>query len=172
MVYNKYRTTRQLLLVNASMEIPSYVTGLADGEGCFSVSFSKRKKMTLGIEVRPSFAVSQHQRNKDIIFFLQQFFSCGGVRYSRSDQNYKYEVRSLSDLITKVIPHFDNYPLQTSKKKDYLIFRQICELMKKNFHRQPSGLRKIINLAHTMNEAGERRYSSRNLLQMINKMKV
>ncbi len=154
------------------MEMHSYVTGLTDGEGCFSVSFSKRKKMVLGVEVRPSFSVSQHKRNRELILSLQKFFGCGGVRFSRADQNYKYEVRSLSDILAKIIPHFDTWPLKTSKVNDYQAFRRICLLMKQNRHVQPAGLRQIIHLASSMNAAGKRKYSPQDLLRMANKMKV
>ena len=56
------------------MEMASYITGFTDGEGCFSISFSKREKMKLGIEIRPSFSVSQHRRNKEIILYVKKFF--------------------------------------------------------------------------------------------------
>jgi hypothetical protein len=36
---------------------PWYVTGLVDGEGCFSVSFTLRKRLKIGIETRPSFSI-------------------------------------------------------------------------------------------------------------------
>ncbi|TAN58506.1 endonuclease [Patescibacteria group bacterium] len=148
------------------MSIASYVTGFADGEGCFSVSFSLREKMRYGIEIRPSFSVSQHKRNKDIILFLQSFFRCGGVRFSKRDQNYKFEVRSIDDLIKIVIPHFDQNPLKTSKQKDFENFKQICRLIRSNQHLSQSGIVKIVNLANEMNESGKRKYSKEDLLKI------
>lgn len=154
------------------MEINSYITGFVDGEGCFSVSFSKRQKFKTGLEVRPSFSVSQHQRNKEIILFLQKHFNCGGVRFSKRDRNFKFEVRSIKDLNQIIIPHFLKFPLQTSKQKDFEKFRKICDLVKKNQHLNIAGLRLIIELASTMNEAGQRNYPTKDLLKNINKMNV
>lgn len=154
------------------MELASYITGFVDGEGCFSVSFSRREKMKLGVEVRPSFSVSQHQRNRDVIISLKNFFDCGAIRYSKKDQNYKYEVRSIHDLVSKVIPHFDSYPLQTTKARDYQAFCKICQIIHAHKHASVSGMRRVIQLAVTMNEAGKRRYTSQQLLSMIGKMKV
>ena len=154
------------------MEMHSYVTGLVDGEGCFCVSFSKRRKIITGLEVRPSFSVSQHERNKGIILYLETFFKCGEVRFSKSDSNWKYEVRSLDDLLNIIIPHFDAYPLQTSKAEDFSKFRKICLLMKQNQHKSLVGLEKIIQLTKNMNAAGKRLYSLATLLSMLDKMKV
>lgn len=150
----------------------SYVTGLVDGEGCFSVSFSIRQKMKYGIEVRPSFSVSQHQRNKDIILFQQRYFQCGAVRFSKRDQNYKFEVRSIVDLVRYIIPHFEQYPLQTSKQRDFQTFKTVCRLIQTNQHLSKGGLKKIIQLTRFMNEAGQRKYSVPDLLKMVSKMKV
>ena len=149
------------------MDLYSYITGFVDGEGCFSVSFSRRQKMNFGIEVRPSFAVSQHKRNYEVIALLSKHFDCGGIRFSRNDQNYKFEVRNLSKILSNIIPHFDQFPLLTSKKNDFLLFREICFLMKRNLHVNRDGLMKIINIAYEMNESGKRKYAKDELLKYV-----
>ena len=149
------------------MDIGPYITGFVDGEGCFSVSFSLRKKMKLGVEVRPSFAVSQHCRNKDIIMRLQQYFNCGGVRFNKCDQNFKFEVRSTNDLITKVIPHFKKYPLQTSKAHDFEIFAKVCLLIKDGHHLNLEGLEEVLRLSDQINVTGNKRYNRNDLLKLI-----
>lgn len=149
------------------MDIKSYVTGFVDGEGCFLVSFSLRSKMKLGIEVRPSFSVSQHKRSQDIIFFLHQFFKCGGVRFSKRDQNYKFEVRNISDLMKIIIPHFKNYPLRTSKKEEFERFANICKLIYSNKHLSREGLEEIIRLSEKVNVSGNKKFNRNDLLKMI-----
>ena len=145
----------------------SYITGFTDGEGCFSISFSKREKMKLGIEIRPSFSVSQHRRNKEIILYLQKFFQCGGVRYSRRDQNFKYEVRSIADIVKKIIPHFEKYELQTSKKDDFNAFKEICRLIHANQHLNKTGMMRIIELSEQVNKTGNKRYDRKTLLKFV-----
>src|SRR3989344_5131251 len=115
--------TPALVLNKKAMEFSSYLTGFVDGEGCFSVSFNLRNKFSTGIEVRPSFSVSQHKRNLNILKEVRNYFGVGGIRYSKRDGNYKYEVRSIKDLIKRIIPHFDKYYLKTSKNADYKIFK-------------------------------------------------
>ena len=122
------------------MNDPSYLTGLTDGEGSFLVSFQKRPTMRLGIEVRPSFTISQHQRNKTILDWIVTFLDCGTVRFNKSDETYKYEVRSLTDLLEIIIPHFDQYPLRTSKAADFQKCKLICLDMAKGKHLTQSGM--------------------------------
>lgn len=148
---------------------PWYVTGLVDGEGSFLVSFSVRKKFHTGIEARPSFALAQHQRNRFTLERVEKYFQCGSLRFNTRDQTYKYEVRSVQDLVIKILPHFVKYPLQTSKRKDFELLCEICQLIGNRTHLYTDGLRQIINLAYQMNNLGARRYQKQELLQ---KMKV
>mgnify|MGYP001561734768 CR=1 FL=1 len=120
--------------------VGEYISGYVDGEGCFSVSFSRRNKMLVGWETKPSFSVSQNQDRSEVLYLVQKRFCCGFIRRDFSDKTLKYEVRSLSDLLEKVIPHFEKYPLISSKQKDFLKFKSICFLMNKNSHKNSSGL--------------------------------
>ena len=149
------------------MEFASYISGFTDGEGTFSISFSVRPKLKTQIEVRPSFSISQHKRNIDILKDIKKYFSVGAIRFSKRDQNYKYEVRSIKDLIEKIIPHFIAYPLKTSKLKDFQIFSEICGMIALNLHLKRKSLKKIIEKACLMNESGKRKYSREYLLRLI-----
>ncbi len=146
---------------------PWYVTGLVEGEGCFSVSFSFRKKLKVGIETRPSFSISLTRRDLPILQKVREFFGCGGIRYSRADRTYKYEVRSVRDLEKKVLPHFAKYPLQGSKKSDYEKFAIICRMVRANLHMNRGRLREIIELAYQMNPSGKRRHKKEDLLKVL-----
>ena len=149
------------------MELASYITGFTDGEGTFSVSFSLRSKMRLGIEVRPSFSISQHKRSLSVLQEIQMYFGVGAIRFSASDQNYKYEVRSTNDLVKKIIPHFQRYPLRTAKLHDFEIFSEICTMICENKHRNVKYLAGIIDKAYRMNESGKRKYPVTTLLKIL-----
>ena len=154
------------------MDFKSYVTGFVDGEGCFMVSFTLRAKLKTNIEVRPSFAIAQNKRSLAILERIQKYFNCGGIRFDKKDQTYKYEVRSLKDLQNKIIPHFKKYPLMTSKAKDFEKFVIICDLMNKSKHLNAKYLEQIIQLAYTMNQAGKRKHTKTKLLSILDKMKI
>jgi len=155
------------------MEIDAwYVSGFVDGEGSFLVSFSPRERIAIRVETRPSFTISQHQRSAKILSDIQRFFGCGTIRFNKSDETYKYEVRSLEDIAKHIIPHFERYPLHTSKQSDFIIWKDIVFRMMEKKHLAPAGLRNIIQAAYRMNNAGARRYAMNDLLRMYGKKKV
>jgi len=146
---------------------PNYISGYVDGEGSFLVSFSPREKLSIGLEARPSFSVSQREDRSEVLDLMQSYFDCGFIRYSKRDRNRRYEVRNLKDLNKVVIPHFRKFPLLSSKIKDFEVFTQICDLMQNEQHRTRDGFINIINLAISMNIGGSRRYDKKYLLSKL-----
>lgn len=144
-----------------------YISGYTDGEGCFSVSFLKRERLTIGIETRPSFSVSQNEDRSEVLYLMQDYFQCGHMRRDYSDKTLKYEVRKLDDLLTKVIPHFRKYPLISGKQKDFERFAQVCELMKEDGQHTKVGLRNIVKTAFKMNPSGKRKYTQTELFALL-----
>src|SRR5437773_1373367 len=100
------------------MDLASYISGFVDGEGCFCVSFQPSRRHRFGWEVRPSFSVSQNAERGQLLFTIQALWGCGSIRPDRSDKTIKFEVRMIRDLVEKVLPHFKNYPLLSSKRED------------------------------------------------------
>lgn len=97
------------------VDVPSYLSGYVDGEGCFTVSIAPRPTLVVGWEVRPSLSVSQNGDRSEVLLLLQDYFGAGTLRPDRSDKTFKWEVRSLPVLVTRVIPHFVAYPLLNRK---------------------------------------------------------
>lgn len=161
------RTIRQLLSLKRTMEFAAYITGFADGEGSFSVSFNRRSKLRIGIEVRPSFAIAQNAASRATLEKIREYFGCGGIRFSARDRTYKYEVRSIQDLVKIIIPHFDRFPLQTAKRRDFANFKIICQMVSQNRHLNHKYLTEIIDLAFAMNPSGKRRYNKSELLKFV-----
>ena len=156
----------------SSQLTPWFVTGLVEGEGCFSVSFTLRKKLKLGIETRPSFSISLNERDLPLIKQIHEYFGCGAVRYSKSDRTYKYEVRSVADLVMVILPHFEQYSLKGTKREDCLLFNEICRSVRANLHRSKRHLPEIIEMAYRMNPSGKRKHDKAVLLRMLDKIKV
>ena len=69
------------------------------------------------------------------------------------------EVRSIEDLVERIIPHFEKYPLASSKRHDFENFEKICRMMYQGEHRSKEGLVEITHLAYAMNPSGLRKYS-------------
>jgi hypothetical protein len=146
------------------MNIASYISGYVDGEGCFTISFSPRKKMRGGWEVRPSFSVSQNADRSGVLKLMQGYFQCGSIRPDRSDKTLKYEVRSIDDLVSKVLPHFAQYPLLSEKQREVERFAKVCELVHQRKHLTQEGIREIVTLAMQMNPSGRRQFTEGDIL--------
>ena len=151
---------------------PWFVTGIVEGEGCFSVSFNRRKRISVGIETRPSFSISLSKQNLKLLKELREYFGCGAIRFSRSDRTYKYETRSVEDIAKKIIPHFERFPLQGDKRKDFEKFQKIVGMVRANLHLNQKKLREIISVAYEMNPSGKRRYKKEDLLRVLSEVKV
>jgi hypothetical protein len=147
-----------------------YVSGLVEGEGCFCVSFSLRSRLRTRIEVRPSFSLSLNERDCRLLQDLQAYFECGWIRQSRSDRTFKYEVRSISDLANRVLPHFESFPLVGSKAKSFYGFSLVCQMIGQGDHLERHGLESIIRIAYEMN-LGKRRHSMAALLRELGEVK-
>lgn len=148
-------------------EIGWYLSGYTDGEGSFCVSFSPRRKLRIGLEVRPSFSVSQNSDRSEVLKLFQQTLGGGTIRPDRSDKTFKFEIRSLNDLIEKVIPFFRRFPLKSSKSRDFELFAQICLLMSLEKHKKVVGMKKVVQLAIRMNTSGKRKYQAQELFNFL-----
>ena len=98
------------------------------------------------------------------------FFGCGSIRHSRSDRTFKFEARSTHELIERVIPHFEAYPLVGGKRRSFEGFARICRMIGQGDHLERDGLREIIEIATEMN-LGKRRYSREQLLRELDEVK-
>jgi LAGLIDADG DNA endonuclease family protein len=157
-----YAGSRTLLV-----DLPSYISGFADGEGCFTVSISPRATIVVGWEVRPSFSVSQNADRSEVLLAIQRYFDCGALRPDRSDRTLKWEVSSLPLLWGRVIPHFRAYPRLSGKRQDFDLFANICARMVRGDHHFPASLKEIVRLAGQMNPSGKRGYLPELILESI-----
>ena len=133
-----------------------WIVGFVDGEGCFSCSIYRNRKMTLGWQVRPAFDVVQGESSRNVLEDLQRFFGCGKVYVNRRRDNHKehvlrFNVYRFEDLRTKVVPFFRDHPLRTSKRENFEKFVRIIELMELRRHMSLDGIAEIAEIQQTMN---------------------
>jgi LAGLIDADG endonuclease len=132
-----------------------WVVGFVDGEGCFFVGINRHLEMTSGFQVLPEFTVVQHQRDIQLLHALKQFFGCGVVRRNHAER-MAYRVRSVDHLKERIIPFFEQHPLKSKKRIDFVKFRRVLQLMARGEHRAADGVEKIRTIAATMNTGCER----------------
>ena len=149
---------------------PWFVTGLTEGEGCFCVSFAVRPKLRTGLEARPSFSLSLNEKDRRLLKDLQAFFGCGWLRASRTDRTFKYEARSIGDLLGAEVPHFERYHLRGAKAASFAGFAEVCRMVGQGDHRTREGLTRIVGIAYEMN-LGKRRHPEAALLRVLSEVK-
>ena len=146
---------------NQQERLSWYVAGYVDGEGSFHVAIQKSSNVRLGYQVIPEFHVSQNQERASVLREIQQLLDCGHIRdnhrTSPTDRSQVLVVRNREDLLTKVIPFFQHYPLLSSKQADFKKFAEIITAMQTNHHLEKSGLKRIIAKAFSMNGGGKYR---------------
>ncbi len=147
--------------------IAEYITGYIDGEGCFTVTFNVRTEAKLGWELRPSFSVSQNEDRRQVLDLIRVYFGRGAIRRDYADRTVKFEIRDHYDLITKIIPHFEQYPLLSKKQCDFELFKQICELVDRHEHLKAEGFAVAVHLAYQMNGSGKRKRTKEEITRSL-----
>lgn len=108
--------------LNAKLN-PWQVTGITDGEGGFFCSILTSDTNNLDntrIRVKLEFKITQKSHSEGILHELKEFCECGSVVIDNRDtKTKKYHVTSLSNIIEKIIPHFEFYPCLTSKHLNF-----------------------------------------------------
>lgn len=77
----------------------------------------------------PTFAIELHSRDIDLLYRIKEFFGVGNVYLIENKGHALFAVNSIKDLLNVIIPHYENYPLLTIKKVNFLLFKEILDLM-------------------------------------------
>ena len=130
---------------------PYWVTGFADAESCFSLKMSKKSNLKSGWNVSPEFRIDLHCRDLLLLRKIQSFFGVGIINQYESKNSVVYSVQSLRDIINVIIPHFDQYPLITQKRADYLLFKQGIELLNLKARSNIESIQEIVSIKASLN---------------------
>jgi len=99
-----------------------------------------------------SYKVTQKEHSAGILYDLQRYFGCGNVHIdNRKEKALKFNVTKIDDIINKIIPHFEKYPLLTYKNLDYQDFRKVAHMIKDGVHLSEPGMNSIISIKENMN---------------------
>jgi hypothetical protein len=142
--------------------IEQWIVGFVDGEGCFSISVVRNPGCRLGWQVQHEFAVTQAASSRPALDLLVEEFGCGRViENPRTDHHellLRFSVKRRSDLVTRVIPFFEEHPLITAKRLDFERFTSILQVMQDGGHLTEAGLRWIARETEQMNRRQRSRY--------------
>jgi len=128
----------------------NWLAGFTDGEGCFSLEISKGTTKT-GFSVALRFIISQKSRD---ILLLKSFinkFGCGSLKTVSDKGMSNYSCSKLVDINNYIIPFFNKYPIEGSKRLDYLDFCRAAELINAKAHLTSEGLEELRQIKAGMN---------------------
>lgn len=81
------------------------------------------------------FNITLHKRDIQLLYLIKDFFGVGNIRIKANSNYVYYNVDSIKDLII-IINHFEEYPLLTIKKTNYLQFVKVLNMIKEKKHLQ------------------------------------
>lgn len=132
-----------------------WVAGFVDGEGCFYVKTSKIKQgLGIAYKVNVYFSISQHIRDIALLESLVTYFNSGLVEKVKTRPTQScYVVYKFDDILTKIIPFFDRYPLKGKNLLDFYDFKKIATITEKNtkYGENSDLLKEIIKIKKNMN---------------------
>ncbi len=137
---------------------PHFFSGFVQSDGCFHVGLEKDSTAKHKIRIKPTFYVTQlNSKDKKIspvLRMARNLLQVGHYIPDRKKNCSSLRVNTLKDLNNNVLPHFEEHPLLSEKKKDYLVFKEIVEKMNKKLYNTIKGFCDIYNLALSMNNNG------------------
>ena len=146
---------------------PFWISGFVSGDSTFSVSIEKSTNK-VGTRVRLIFGTCLHIRDNQILRGIANYFNIlneksGGSLTSNNVTEIKdkyiflstntslLQIKNLSDIESKIIPFFNQYPILGVKRLDFEDFKKIAELVKKKEHLSEEGIRNIRKIVEGMN---------------------
>lgn len=155
---------------------PFWISGFVSGDGYFTIKIGNNAGTSIGIRVESRFGIGLHIREVEIIKGVAAYFNllypivsssensneCDITKNDeKSNVKYKYirisdkvvsiNISKLSDIVEKIIPFFEKYPIQGKKALDFEDFKKVVEIMKTNNHLTLEGLEKILEIRKGMN---------------------
>lgn len=86
---------------------------------------------------------------------LVNYWGCGKVFLRFKENKVDFQILKFQDLSEKVIPLFQNIPLEGAKHKDFADFCKAVEIMKEKGHLINEGINQLYKLKMGMNKGRE-----------------
>jgi len=106
------------IVENQKIPHHQWLAGFTTGEGSFSIKITNSSSNRLEFQVQLAFTLTQHDRDKELMSSLVNYLDCGNVYKNR--ETVDFQIKKFNDLTNKVIPFFQNFPIQGVKRLDYL----------------------------------------------------
>ncbi len=122
-----------------------------------------RNRGTAGGRSRISAAFNVSQRDRIPLELFRETVGCGTLRRAGNGGWY-WEVNRLTDLVDRVVPFFDRFPVVGLKAQDYGLWRSAVLLLAAG-RLSDRDYAKVLALRERMNRGGKRRYRMDGILR-------
>ena len=83
---------------------------------------------------------------------LNVLFKEKKVYTSEKDNTVHLQISNFTDILEKIIPFFDIYPIRGIKSLDFEDFKKVCNIVKSKKHLTPEGIKTILEIKSNMNQ--------------------
>lgn len=144
-----------------------YLVGFVEGEGMFYVGVVPSKETKTGWQVIYLFKVSQNPSGRVILETLKERLGgCGYIKVNSqtdpTDRSLAYVVRDLPSIRDRVIPFFIGKLV--IKRDSFTKFNKTIKIVSNKEHLSVEGMKKVLDLAYSMNSR-KRRVSKTEILR-------
>ena len=106
------------------------------GESNFNIYLRKDKQSVIQF----MFRIELHKDDIHVLYFIKEKLGCGHVTSSKTRNSASFYITKSEDLINKLFPIFENFPLNTTKHLDFVVFKKVLKLYKNKMHLTKTGL--------------------------------
>lgn len=107
---------------------------------------------------------------KYVLEAFRERLQCGTIkpnhRFSLVDKTLVFVVRDQSDLLNKVVPFFERYPIWSGKRNQFERFKLVLLMIQAGKHLTREGFVAIVEIASEMNTRAKR-YSKESILSSL-----
>ena len=131
-----------------------WISGFVSGEGNFDAGIRKSTNFK-NERVYLRFRITQHERELKLMKLLIKYLGAGRIEFDRrvDASTITIVVGNYSDIIKKIIPFFDKYPILGNKQLDYLDWSKIANKIKLGEHKTQKGFEEIKVIESGMNKS-------------------
>jgi LAGLIDADG endonuclease. len=140
---------------------PFWVAGFTSGDGSFHLKL-RRAETNIGYRVSLIYSFHLHIRDLDVLkglcnyfnnYFNQKILSNEKRVYTSEKNNSVHlQITNFTDILEKIIPFFDKYPVIGIKSLDFEDFKKVCSIVKSKKHLTPEGIQTILEIKSNMNQ--------------------
>jgi LAGLIDADG endonuclease len=103
------------------------------------------------------YQIGIHEKDLALLESIKSYFGGIGHIVKQGDGLFSYQVSSPKHISELIIPHFEKYPLitkktkQKNKKEDFILFKEVIDMVKNGEHLKPEGLQIFVNIRASIN---------------------